>query len=92
MQDMNKFYINGEKIEVRWHTKTSGAPENQSNTFVVQKNIPGNSQGKEQIIEIMIGDDKWVNIEVWNKAITDRKNGVSTPEQDKILSDGHWKE
>ena len=30
------------KYEVRWHTRTSGAPEGQGNTWVIQRTIPGN--------------------------------------------------
>lgn len=30
------------KYEVRWHTRTSGAPKGQGNTWVIQRTIPGN--------------------------------------------------
>lgn len=30
------------KYEVRWHTRTSGAPEGQGNTWVIQRTIPEN--------------------------------------------------
>ena len=34
------------KYEVRWHTRTSGAPEGQGNTWVIQRTIPGNGGKK----------------------------------------------
>jgi hypothetical protein len=87
-----KWKENGETIEVRWHTRTPGAPEGQGNTFVVEKTIPGTADGQRRSQQILVGKDKWVSKNDWQKAITDRKNGVSTPEQDKMLTDGHWKE
>ncbi|MGX7245931.1 hypothetical protein ACWOC1_13895 [Enterococcus quebecensis] len=87
-----KWKENGETIEVRWHTRTPGAPEGQGNTFVVEKNIPGTADGQRRSQQVLVGKDKWVSKNDWQKAITDRKNGVSTPEQDKMLTDGHWKE
>ncbi|OTN89243.1 hypothetical protein A5819_001735 [Enterococcus sp. 7E2_DIV0204] len=87
-----KWKENGETIEARWHTRTLGAPEGQGNTFVVEKTIPGTADGQRCSQQILVGEDKWVSKNDWQKAITDRKNGVSTPEQDKMLTDGHWKE
>ncbi|MBC1632696.1 hypothetical protein HB948_04575 [Listeria welshimeri] len=87
-----KWKENGETFEVRWHTRTPGAPEGQGNTFVVEKTIPGTTDGQRRSQQILVGDNKWVSKNDWQKAITDRKNGVSTPEQDKMLTDGHWKE
>ncbi|MBO0468848.1 hypothetical protein JZO73_15200, partial [Enterococcus plantarum] len=87
-----KWKENGDTIEVRWHTKTPGAPEGQGNTFVVEKTTPGTADGQRRSQQILVGKDKWVSKNDWQKAITDRKNGVSTPEQDKMLTDGHWKE
>lgn len=87
-----KWKENGETIEARWHTRTPGAPEGQGNTFVVEKTIPGTADGQRRSQQILVGEDKWVSKNDWQKAITDRKNGVSTPEQDKMLTDGHWKE
>ena len=48
--------------------------------------------GKKKVQQIMVGKNKWVSKNEWQKAITDRKNGVSTPKQNKMLTDGHWKE
>ncbi|MBC2358385.1 hypothetical protein HBP65_14830, partial [Listeria welshimeri] len=50
------------------------------------------TDGQRRSQQILVGDNKWVSKNEWQKAITDRKNGVSTPEQDKMLTDGHWKE
>ncbi|MBO0446100.1 hypothetical protein JZO78_07060 [Enterococcus ureilyticus] len=87
-----KWKENGDTIEVRWHTKTPGAPEGQGNTFVVEKTIPGTADGQRRSQQILVGKDKWVSKNDWQKAITDSKNGVNTPDQDKMLTDGHWKE
>lgn len=87
-----KWQENGETIEVRWHTKTPGAPADQGNTFVVEKTIPGTPTGQRKTQQIMVGKNKWVSKYDWQKAITDRKNGVSTPLQDQMLTNGHWKE
>ncbi|EAH3957066.1 LXG domain-containing protein [Listeria monocytogenes] len=82
----------GVTFEVRWHTRTPGAPKEQGNTFVVEKTIPGTAGGKLRVQQIMVGTDKWVNRIEWEKAIAARKKGESTIEQDKLLTDGHWKE
>lgn len=36
------------KYEVRWHTRTSGAPADQGNTWVIQRTIPGSGGNKPQ--------------------------------------------
>ncbi|MBC1515422.1 T7SS effector LXG polymorphic toxin [Listeria immobilis] len=87
-----KWKENGITYEVRWHTRTPGAPEEQGNTFVVEKTIPGNANGKLRVQQILVGPDKWISRIEWEKAMTARKKGVSTLEQDKMLSNGHWDE
>ncbi|EQC1968837.1 T7SS effector LXG polymorphic toxin, partial [Listeria monocytogenes] len=82
----------GVTFEVRWHTRTPGAPKEQGNTFVVEKSIPGTADGKLRVEQILVGTDKWVSRIEWEKAIFARKKGESTLEQDKMLTDGHWKE
>ena len=47
------------KYEVRWHTRTSGAPEGQGNTWVIQRTIPGNG-GKKPSTQFLIGENEWV--------------------------------
>ena len=68
------------KYEVRWHTRTSGAPEGQGNTWVIQRTIPGNG-GKKPSTQFLIGENEWVEGWKWYDAISARKNGT-----------GHWKE
>ncbi|CAM2361545.1 T7SS effector LXG polymorphic toxin [Listeria seeligeri] len=87
-----KWKENGITFEVRWHTRTPGAPKEQGNTFVIERKIQGTAEGKTKVQQILVGDNKWVSKSEWQKAITDKKNGVSTSEQNKMLSDGHWKE
>ena len=79
------------KYEVRWHTRTSGAPEGQGNTWVIQRTIPGNG-GKKPSTQFLIGEKEWVEGWKWYDAISARKNGTATQEQIELLDKGHWKE
>ena len=79
------------KNEVRWHTRTSGAPVDQGNTWVIERKIPGNG-GTKPSTEILIGDDEWVPAYKWFEAIKARKAGTATQEQIELLDKGHWKE
>ena len=64
------------KYEVRWHTRTSGAPEGQGNTWVIQRTIPGNG-GKKPSTQFLIGENEWVEGWKWYDAISARKNGTA---------------
>lgn len=79
------------KYEVRWHTRTPGAPENQGNTWVVQRTIPGSGGNKPKTF-FKIGEDEWIEGYKWYDAIAARKAGTATPEQISILDRGHWKD
>ncbi|WFR63780.1 WXG100 family type VII secretion target [Paenibacillus amylolyticus] len=79
------------KYEVRWHTRTSGAPIDQGNTWVIQRTIPGSGGSKPQSF-YKIGENEWVEGYKWYDAIAARKTGTATPEQVRILDQGHWKE
>lgn len=79
------------KYEVRWHTRTSGAPEGQGNTWVIQRTIPGNG-GTKPSTQFLIGENEWVEGWKWYDAINARKNGTATQEQIELLDRGHWKE
>ena len=79
------------KYEVRWHTRTSGAPEGQGNTWVIQRTIPGNG-GKKPSTQFLIGENEWVEGWKWYDAISARKNGTATQEQIELLDKGHWEE
>ena len=79
------------KYEVRWHTRTSGAPEGQGNTWIIQRTIPGNG-GKKPSTQFLIGENEWVEGWKWYDAISARKNGTATQEQIELLDKGHWKE
>ncbi|TQK62413.1 uncharacterized protein DUF4280 [Brevibacillus sp. AG162] len=79
------------KYEVRWHTRTSGAPVDQGNTWVIQRTIPG-SGGQKPKSFYKIGENEWVEGYKWYEAIAARKAGTATPEQVRILDQGHWKE
>ena len=79
------------KYEVRWHTRTSGAPEGQGNTWVVRRTIPGNG-GTKPSTQFLIGENEWVEGWKWYDAINARKNGIATQAQIELLDKGHWKE
>ncbi len=74
------------KYEVRWHSKTSGAPSGQGNTWVITKEIPGSGGQKPQSF-YKIGntgtDADWIKGKDWFDAIAARKAGTATPEQYK---------
>ncbi|MBA4538083.1 hypothetical protein H1Z61_13305 [Bacillus aquiflavi] len=86
-----KWIEGGKKYEVRWHTRTPGAPKNQGNTYVVERTLPGNPNGQRKKKQILVGEDTWVSKHVWQQAIADRQKGKSTPQQNEILENGHWK-
>ena len=78
----------GAQYEVRWHTRTPGAPAEQGATWVVQRNYPGyGGIGPHQ--EIFVAGE-WVSGRDWYGAIKARRRGVATPEQMELLSRGHW--
>lgn len=79
------------KYEVRWHTRTPGAPKDQGNTWVIQRTKPGNG-GQKPSTQFLIGDNEWVEGWKWYDAIKARKEGTATKEQIEILDRGHWKE
>ena len=87
------------KYTSRWHTRTPGAPEEQGNTWVVERKRSGIGNGpnaRKKVEEILVGknsdgSNKWISKSEWNAAIKARKNGTITKEQEKILYDGHWK-
>ena len=79
------------KYEARWHTRTSGAPVEQGNTWVVQRTLPGNG-GIKPSTKFLVGEDDWVEGWKWYDAIKARKNGTATKKQIELLDKGHWKE
>jgi hypothetical protein len=85
-----KWSDNTYKYEIRWHTRTPGAPKSQGDTWVVMRTTPGTPNGKLQVEHIMIGQNKWVTMREWKAASNAWRNGVATPEQLSILESGHW--
>ncbi|KQY91236.1 hypothetical protein ASD24_24180 [Paenibacillus sp. Root52] len=78
------------KYESRWHTRTPNAPIEQGNTWVVERLTPGNTTGQQKTSHILIGPNQWISKYEWQAAIRARTQGTSTPEQVKVLDDGHW--
>ena len=81
----------GYAYEVRWHTRTPGAPVDQGNTWVVRKRLPGEGGRMPQNL-YKIGENEWVTGKMWHDAVTARSAGTATTEQIEILNKGHWKE
>ena len=78
------------KYESRWHTETPGAAQyNRGTTWVVTRTIPGNAQGQQRVTEYLVGD-QWIDEDIWKAAERANMAGTATPEQMKILEDGHW--
>ncbi len=84
-----KWTENGKNYEVRWHTKTHGAPEGQGNTWVVSRVTPGTPTGQVRTEHILVGDT-WIPRYQWQDAINAYRNGTATQEQLQLLKDGHW--
>ena len=84
-----KWTENGQNYEVRWHTKTPGAPEGQGNTWVVSRVTPGTPTGQVRTEHILVGDT-WIPRYQWQDAINAYRNGTATTEQLQLLKDGHW--
>ena len=84
-----KWTENGQNYEVRWHTKTPGAPKGQGNTWVVSRVTPGTPTGKVRTEHILAGDT-WIPRYQWQDAINAYRNGTATQEQLQLLKDGHW--
>ena len=41
-----------------------------------------------KVEEVLVGK-KWISINKWNKDKMARRAGIATPEQNKLLDDGH---
>ncbi|MBW7475224.1 hypothetical protein K0T92_10745 [Paenibacillus oenotherae] len=78
------------KYELRWHTRTPGAPINQGNTWVIERTTPGNTTGQSRTYHIYTGGNQWTPRHEWQAAITARQNGTATAAQNKMLENGHW--
>ncbi len=77
----------------RWHTQTPNAPKYQGPSWVVERKIPGIGFGKNArppVHEVLVGKNKWISHDEWQKAITATKKGTATKKQREILDNGHW--
>lgn len=54
-----KWLENGYNYEVRWHTKTPGAPAGKGNSWVVARVTPGTPLVQVRVEHILVGD-KWI--------------------------------
>lgn len=78
----------------RWHTRTPNAPEEQGDSWVVQRDRPGIGYGpnaRPAKHDILVGKYKWVSQEKWQDAIRAKKKGIATKQQKEMLNNGHWK-
>lgn len=83
---------NGVKYESRWHTRTPGAPANQTNSWVVTRKIQGSRTQKAGNTEYLLNNGQWVSESKWNNALKLRKQGRETKESREILDRGHIKD
>ena len=82
----------------RWHSRTPNAPENQGDSWVVERKTPGIGYGpnaRNAKTEILVGKTSggkniWIDKKIWDAAIYARKHGICTKEQEEILKHGHW--
>ncbi|MFR0599762.1 hypothetical protein [Lactobacillus equicursoris] len=86
------------RYESRWHTRTPNAPVDQGDTWVVNRRKSGKGFGpnaqhavSEIFVKTSIGG-VWVSMKIWQKAISAKKMGVATKEQEELLKNGHWKD
>ena len=84
-----KWSADGYNYEVRWHTKTPGAPKGQGNTWVVSRVTPGTPTGQARVEHILVGNN-WIPRYQWQNAINAYRNGTATSVQLQLLKDGHW--
>ncbi|VEG12926.1 hypothetical protein [Moraxella cuniculi] len=83
---------NGVKYESRWHTRTPGAPANQTNSWVVTRKVQGSRTQKAGDTEYLLNNGQWVSESKWNHALKLRKQGKETKESREILDGGHIKD
>ena len=48
------------KYEIRWHTRTPGAPEGLGNTWVIRRTIPGTGGNTKPANHYLLDDNTWV--------------------------------
>ena len=78
------------KYEVRWHTKTPGAPSGQGNTWLIERTTPGTPTGQRAVTHILTGEGQWTTRYDWQQAIKAFQNGTATEAQKTLLENGHW--
>ncbi|ACZ07305.1 Uncharacterised protein [Sebaldella termitidis] len=78
------------KYEIRWHTRTPGAPVDQGNTWVVLRTTPGTGGNTVAVDHYLLNDNTCVLGDDWQQAIRVRKYGVPTLREIEILDMGHW--
>ncbi len=83
---------NGVKYESRWHTRTPGAPANQTNSWVVTRKTQGSRTQKAGETEYLLNNGKWISESQWNHALMLRRQGRETQESREILDRGHIKD
>lgn len=81
------------KYQARWHTKTPNSPGYESESWVVERKIPGIGSGlnaRHSTNEVLVGT-KWISKKIWQEAIYAKKNGTATVQQKEVLKNGHHK-
>lgn len=73
-----EWYDGTYKYEVRWHTRTPGAPIEQRDTWVVERVIPGIGAGsnhRPRIEQVRVGENEWIA----------KKNGKMRLQLEKVV-------
>ncbi len=85
------------KYTARWHTRTPNAPVDQTESWVIERRVPGIGYGpnaRKAKVEILVrgkdGEKVWVPKKTWQRAINARRNQKSNKEQEELLNNGHW--
>ncbi|MDR1559981.1 MAG: hypothetical protein LBS84_09855 [Clostridiales bacterium] len=79
------------KYEIRWHTRTPGAPADQKNTWIVERTTHGNATGQIKTRHIYTQKKEWVKKYDWQEALRAYQKGVASDAQRLLLESGHWK-
>ena len=81
----------GYKYEVRWHTRTPGAPITEGNTWQVRRHKPGvgfGNNARPPVDEVLVKSatgKKWVPFEMWQASIDAKTANRLTKENEKVL-------
>lgn len=80
--------------ESRWHTRTPNAPIEQRDSWFVNRRVKGIGSGinhRKGFTDVKIGENMWIDNDIWQDAVSSRKQKQTTQVQEDILDYGHHK-